>query len=73
MLVPTFCEIVKNGSYVLKIVGKNPINFSIIKNGLFRLFVDPTILILVHTFCKIEKNIPYILKNRNFQIVEFYI
>jgi hypothetical protein len=71
-LVPTFFEIVKNGPYILKMVKKNPINFSVIKNSPFRLFfqgqltecllVDPTILILVTTFCKINKNDPYILK-----------
>jgi hypothetical protein len=32
---------------------KNPISFSVIKNGPFRLFVDPTILILVPIFCEI--------------------
>jgi hypothetical protein len=38
LLVPTFCEFVKNGPYILKMVKKIPINFSVIKNGPFRLF-----------------------------------
>jgi hypothetical protein len=61
-LVPTFCEIVKNDPYILKMVKKNPINFFVIKNDLFCLFfqgqlieclfVDPAILILVLHFAK---------------------
>jgi hypothetical protein len=49
-LVPTFFEIVKNGLNILKMVKKNPINFSVIKNDPFRhrmLISGPTILILV--------------------------
>jgi hypothetical protein len=34
-LVPTFCEIVKNGRYILKMVKKNPINISVTNNGPF--------------------------------------
>jgi hypothetical protein len=48
---------------------KNSINFSIIKNGPFRLFFQrsaylwtPTILILVSTFGKISKKDPHILE-----------
>jgi hypothetical protein len=32
-LVPTFCDIVKNGPYILKKVKKKSIIFSVIKNG----------------------------------------
>jgi hypothetical protein len=38
-LVPTFCEIVKNGPYILKTVKKNLINFSVIKNGVGSYFL----------------------------------
>jgi hypothetical protein len=40
-LVPVFCEIVKNGLYILKMIKKDPISFSVIKikNGAFRLFL----------------------------------
>jgi hypothetical protein len=72
-LVSTFCEIIKNGTYILKIVKKNFISFSVLKNDQFRLFfqghltkcllVDRIILILVPTFCKVGNNDPYILKN----------
>jgi hypothetical protein len=34
-LVLTFCEIVKNDPYILKMVKKNPMSFSVIKNGSF--------------------------------------
>jgi hypothetical protein len=61
-LVSIFFEIGKNNSYILKKVKKNPISFSVIKNGPFRFFssqltecllVDPIILILVHIFYEI--------------------
>jgi hypothetical protein len=61
-LVLTFCEIVKNGPYILKMVKKNLISFFVIKNGPFSMFfggqltksllVDRTILILVLYFAK---------------------
>jgi hypothetical protein len=34
-LIPTFCEIVKNGPYILKMVKKNAINFSVVQNAPF--------------------------------------
>jgi hypothetical protein len=37
-LVPIFFEIVKNSLNILKMVKKNPINFSVIKNSPFRLY-----------------------------------
>jgi hypothetical protein len=61
-LVLIFCEIVKNGPYILKMVKINSISFSVIKNGPFRLFfqgqltkcllMDPIILISVLRFAK---------------------
>jgi hypothetical protein len=73
-LIPTFCEIAKNDSYIFKKLKKDPISFSVVKNGQFHLFVfqvsyqnaylaytESNILILVPTFCKIGKNGPYIL------------
>jgi hypothetical protein len=69
-LIPTFCEIVKNGPYNLKMVKIIPISFFCYQEwsipSIFStecLLVDPTILILVFTFCKIGKNGPYVIKN----------
>jgi hypothetical protein len=56
-LVLIFCEIVKNGPYILKMVKKKSHKFSRYQEwsipSVFSteyLFVDPTILILVPTF-----------------------
>jgi hypothetical protein len=49
-LVSTFCEIVKNGPYILKKVKKNLISFSIIKNGPFCLFFNGMLICGPHHF-----------------------
>jgi hypothetical protein len=73
VLVPTFCEIIKNGPHILKMVKKKSHSFFVIKNGSFRLFfqgqiiecllVLHTILILLLIIYKIRRNDTYILKS----------
>jgi hypothetical protein len=50
-LVPTFCEIAKNDSYIFKKLKKDPISFSVVKNGQFHLFFSKsaTRMLIWHT------------------------
>jgi hypothetical protein len=53
-LVPTFYENVKNDPYILQMVKKNPINFSVNKNDPVRFFI---FIIIEHSFlCRFLKN-----------------